>query len=186
MAAKKNELVVFFHEIPGSRKYWRWFFSLGVLLIFLGVLAIGFAKWATEFSVILLGLLLAGAGILQIFSGCSSKKWTGFSLSLLLGLFYIIAGILCIFKPMDSALSISLLIAALLLIGGLFRLISALIYRFDNWGWVIFNGLTSILLGVLILVEWPVSAIWVIGLFVGVDLILIGYYWVRLSLIARK
>ncbi len=186
MTNKKNELVTFFYEIPDMRKYGKWFLGLGIVLIILGMLAIGFAKWATEFSVILLGLLLAIGGIIQIVSSFYGKKWTGFSLSLLLGLFYIIAGGFCIFKPMDSALSISLLIAALLLVGGLFRLISALSYRFDNWGWVVFNGAISILLGLLILAEWPASAIWVIGLFIGIDLILIGGYWVRLSLAVKK
>jgi uncharacterized membrane protein HdeD (DUF308 family) len=186
VASKKNELFIFFNELPDARKYWKWFLAIGVLLIALGILAVGYAKWATEFTVILLGCLLLGAGILQIINGAYAAKWTGFSLSLLLGLLYIIAGALCIFKPLQSASTISLLIAALLLIGGAFRLVSALRFRFDNWGWVVFNGLTAILLGLLILAEWPASGIWVIGLFIGIDLLLIGCYWVVLSLTARK
>jgi uncharacterized membrane protein HdeD (DUF308 family) len=186
MASKKNEVFVYFEEIPNVHKYWGWFFAVGILLIILGALAIGYANWATEFTVILLGLLLAGAGILQIVGGIYARKWTGFSLSLFLGLFYIIAGGVCIFKPMEGALGISLIITALLLIGGLFRLISALRYRFDNWGWVVFNGLTAVLLGLLILAEWPASAIWVIGIFVGIDLLLMGCYWAWMSLSIRK
>jgi uncharacterized membrane protein HdeD (DUF308 family) len=186
MASKKHEVIVYFYKLPDVHKYWGWFFAIGILLIALGVLAIGYANWATEFTVILLGFLLAGAGILQIINGVYALKWTGFSLSLLLGLLYVIAGVLCIFKPVISAESISLLIAALLLIGGSFRLFSALRYRFDNWVWVVFNGFIAILLGILILAEWPASALWVIGLFVGIDLLLMGCYWVRLSLAARK
>lgn len=186
MAGKKNELMVFFYELPNVHKHWGWFLGMGLLLMALGALAIGYANWATEFTVILLGLFLTGAGILQVISGFYALKWTGFSLSLLLGLFYIIAGALCIFKPMVSAASISLLIAALLLIGGIFRLVAALSYRFDNWAWVLFNGLIAIFLGSLILAEWPASGIWVIGLFVGIDLLLVGWYWVRLSIAARK
>lgn len=175
-----------FYDVPNMRHYWGWFLTLGILLIILGTLSIGYAKWATEFTVIFLGFFLTAAGILQLVSGFYAAKWSGFSLSLLLGLFYIIAGILCIFKPLQSSLSISLLIAALLLVGGSFRLISALRYRFDNWKWVVFNGLTSILLGILILAEWPASAIWVIGLFVGIDLLIMGWYWVFLSIAAKK
>jgi uncharacterized membrane protein HdeD (DUF308 family) len=186
MFGKKKDEINFFFEIPDMRKYWRWFLAIGILLIVLGVLAIGFANWATEFTVILLGLLLVGGGILQVVNGCYATRWTGFSLSLFLGLFYIIAGVLCIFKPMQSATGISLLISALLLVGGSFRLVSALRYRFDQWEWVVFNGFAAILLGFLILAEWPASAIWVIGLFVGIDLLLMGCYWVRLSLAARK
>lgn len=186
MASKKNEVTVYFYEIPNVRKYWGWFFLIGILLITLGLLAVGYSNWATEFTVIILGWLLLGAGILQITSGFYSIKWTGFSLALLLGLFYIIAGGLCILKPILGAESISLLIAALLLVGGFFRLVSALRYRFDNWRWVVFNGLIAIFLGILILTEWPTSAMWVIGLFVGIDLLIMGCNWVRLSLIARK
>lgn len=186
MPIKKNDVIVYFTEMPNAHKYWGWFLLIGLLLIALGALAIGYAKWATEFTVIFLGFLLAGAGILQIISGFYTRKWTGFSISLLLGLFYIIAGCVCIFKPIEGALGISLLIAALLLVGGGFRLGSALRFRFDNWGWVVFNGLIAMLLGILILAEWPASAIWVIGLFVGIDLLLMGCYWVWLSLAVRK
>lgn len=186
MTNKKSELIVNFYDIPHVHKYWKWFLVIGILLVTLGILAIAYANWTTEFSVILLGFFLTVAGMLQIVSGLYVKKWTGFSLSLLLGLFYIVAGILCIFKPIQSAFTISLLIAFLLLVGGSFRLISALRYHFDNWGWVVFNGLIAILLGLLILAEWPASAVWVIGLFVGIDLLLTGYNWIRLALIARK
>ena len=186
MHHEKEDLGLFFSQIPNGHHYWGLFLAIGILLIILGGVAIGFAHFATEVSVILLGFLLAGGGLLQISSGFYSKKWSGFSLSLGLGLFYMIAGMLCIFKPMESALSISLLMIALLLVGGLFRIISAIRYRFNHWKWMGFTGLISILLGIFILAEWPVSAIWVIALFVGIDLILMGCYWVRLSLLIKK
>lgn len=174
-----------FRDTPQAKKYRGWFLTIGILLIILGALAIGYAGWATEFTVIFLGFLLAGAGILQITSSYYTKQWTG-SHSLLLALFYIIAGILCIFKPLQSAEGITLLIAALLLIGGSFRLFNALRLRFDYWGLIVFSGLISIGLGILILMEWPSSSFWVIGLFVGVDLILIGWSWVLLAMAAKK
>lgn len=187
MTRKINEILFNFNELPNAKRYRGCFIAIGILMMILGAFAIGFAQWATEFTVILLGFLLAGAGLLQIINGCYATRWAGFSLALLLGLFYVTAGIFCIFKPMQSATGISLLIAALLLVGGMFRLISSLRFHFNNWGWVFFNGLIAIFLGVLILAEWPESAIWVIGLFVGIDLFLMGAYWVRLSLgIAKK
>jgi uncharacterized membrane protein HdeD (DUF308 family) len=183
---KKDELFIKFSKMPNVNKSWGLFFAMGILLIILGVLAIGYAKWATEFTVIFLGVLLTVGGVLQIASGFYAKKWTGFSFSFLLGIFYIVAGLVCTFKPMDSALTIGILIAVLLLVGGLFRMISALRFRFDKWGWMVVNGLISILLGLLILAEWPESAIWVIGLFVGIDLLIMGMYWVKLSWAARQ
>lgn len=186
MPGQDKKEIVYFYKIPNVHKYWGWFLAIGILLIFLGMIAIGYANWATEFTVILLGFLLAGGGVLLIASSLYAKQWIGFSLSMFLGIVYLIGGALCIFKPMAGALSISLLIAALLLVGGAFRLISSLYHRLDNWGWVMFNGLISILLGILILAEWPASAVWVIGLFVGVDLLIMGWYWIWLSLLARK
>ncbi len=181
-----KKIEVDFRSTLQGKKYANWFLTIGILLIILGALAIGYAGWATEFTVVFLGFLLAGAGILQITSSYYTKKWTGFSHSLLLAVFYIIAGILCIFKPLQSAEGITLLIAALLLIGGAFLFFNALHYRFDHWGLIIFSGLISMALGVLILAEWPSSSFWVIGLFVGVDLIFIGSSWILLSIAAKK
>ncbi len=175
-----------FDKIPDAKKYWGGFLAVGVLLIALGALAIGYANWATEVTIIFLGFLLVGGGFVQIVSGFSARKWTGFSISMLLGLLYLIAGGLCILKPEQSALSISFLVGALLLVGGGYRMMSALRFRFDHWGVVLFNGFVAILFGILILADWPESAIWVIGLFVGVDLVLMGGYWVWLSLLLRK
>ena len=87
MVLKKSEVIVFFRDMPKNRKYWGRFFILGLLLIILGFLAIGYAGWATEFTVILLGFLLAAGGILQLISSSFSKQWTGFSYSFLMGLF---------------------------------------------------------------------------------------------------
>ena len=103
-----------------------------------------------------------------------------------MGLFYTFAGFLCIFKPVQSAEGLTLLIAAVLLIGGSFRAVTALSHRFEYWGLAVFSGLISIGLGILILAEWPSSSFWVIGVFVGVDLLLAGWAWVLLSLTARK
>lgn len=186
MASKKIDMNNNFRETSQGQKPSRWFLMMGIFLILLGVLAISYAGWATEFTVIILGFFLTVAGILQITSSYYTQRWTGYSHSLLLAIIYIIAGVLCIFKPLQTAEGITLLIAALLLIGGTFRLIKAYQYRFDYWGLIVFSGLISIALGILILAEWPSSSFWVIGLFVGIDLILIGWTWVMLSLMSKK
>lgn len=186
MTVKKTDIHIYFKDSSNGKKYWGWFVALGALLMILGALAIGYAGWATEFTVIFLGVLLTIAGILQIISSLYTKKWSGYSHSVLLAIFYVIAGILCVFKPVQSAEAITLLIAVLLLIGGSFRLFNALHYRFEYWGFVVLNGVISIALALLILVQWPSSSFWVIGLFVGIDLMLIGGSWVLLSLAAKK
>lgn len=87
MTRKINEILFNFNELPNAKRYRGCFIAIGILMMILGAFAIGFAQWATEFTVILLGFLLAGAGLLQIINGCYATRWAGFSLALLLGLF---------------------------------------------------------------------------------------------------
>lgn len=92
---------------------------------------------------------------------------------------------LCSQPPATAAISVTLWIAAFCLIAGLFKMLAALIIRFYEWGWASFNGAITFLLGILIYANWPLSGLWVVGLFIGVDLILAGWSWVVLALSAR-
>jgi uncharacterized membrane protein HdeD (DUF308 family) len=74
------------------------------------------------------------------------------------------------------------MIAAGLLVGGLFRIILALSERFQGRWWVLVNGIVTLVLGILIWREWPESALWVIGLFVGIDMLFAGWSWVMLAM----
>lgn len=182
----ENKLTSRFGEIEEVRNNWGWFFALGVLLVILGGAVISSSFYATIFSVFILGIFLIGAGIVQIVQAFLARKWSGLFLSLMLGVVYIIVGFFCAARPAVAAISLTLWIAALCFIVGIFRMLSSLILRFDEWGWVFFNGLVTFILGVLIYVEWPFSGLWIIGLFVGIDMILSGWSWILLSLTARK
>jgi uncharacterized membrane protein HdeD (DUF308 family) len=182
----RNQLTNYFKDTEEARKNWLWFLALGVLLVFLGIGVAGSAYYATIFSVFILGFFLFSAGVVQFIQGFMARRWSGLFLSLLLGALYLITGFLCITKPAQAAVSITLWIAALCLIAGLFRMIASLILRFDNWGWVFFNGAVTFILGMLIYSDWPVSGLWVIGTFIGVDLILSGWSWIVMALTARN
>lgn len=173
-----------FQDIEGVRKNWGWFLTLGVLLVALGCGIIGSSFYATIFSIILLGVFLLCAGIVQIVQAFMARKWSGLFLSLLIGIFYIVAGFFCVVRPASAAIGITLWIATFLFVVGMFRMLTSLILRFDHWGWVFFNGLVTFLLGAMIYADWPLSGLWVIGLFVGVDMILSGWSWIILSISA--
>ncbi len=170
------------HEV---RQNWGWFLALGVLLILLGTGVIGSSFYATIFSMILFGVFLVSAGVVQVVQAFLARKWSGVFLSLFLGLLYIVTGFICVLRPATAAISITLWIAAFCIIVGLFRMLTSIIIRFDQWGWVFFNGLVTFLLGIMIYADWPLSGLWVIGLFIGIDLILAGWSWVILSLSSR-
>jgi uncharacterized membrane protein HdeD (DUF308 family) len=182
----KYQITNYFKGTEEARKNWGWFFALGVLLVLLGIGVASTAYYATIFSVFILGFFLLTAGIIQFIQAFLASKWTGFFLSLLLGALYLITGFLCVTKPAAAAVSITFWIAAFLMIAGLFRMVSSLILRFDQWGWIFFNGAIAFLLGLIIYSDWPVSGLWVIGTFIGVDLILSGWTWIVLSLTARN
>lgn len=182
----ENKLTTQFRDIDDVRNNWGWFFALGILLVLLGCAVISSSFYATIFSVFLLGIFLLAAGIVQIIQALLARKWSGLFLSLMLGLLYIIVGVFCTARPAIAAVSITLWIAAFCFVAGLFRMLSSLILRFDGWGWVFFNGLITFILGAMIYAEWPLSGLWIIGLFVGIDMILSGWSWILLSLTAKK
>lgn len=181
-----NRLTNRFAEINEVQNNWGWFLSLGVLLMALGFAIIASSYYGTIFSVILLGSFLLVGGVIQVAQAFLARKWSGLFLSLLIGLLYIAAGFICITRPSTAAMGLTLWISAFLFIMGIFKMTTSLILRFEKWGWVFFNGVVTFILGAIIYADWPVSGLWVIGLFVGVDMILSGWSWVLLSLGARS
>ena len=123
---------------------------------------------------------------MQITQAFLARQWSGLLLSLLLGVLYLVTGFICAARPESAPISISLWIAAFLLVAGLFRMLASLIIRFDEWKWVFFNGLITFILGISIYVGWPITGIWILGLFVGIDMILSGWSWLVLSLRAGE
>jgi uncharacterized membrane protein HdeD (DUF308 family) len=175
----------FTRELTHVSQNWGWFLALGVILILLGIAVVGSTFVATIFSIILLGLFLIAGGVVQVIQAFLANKWSGLFLSLLLGILYIVVGVLCVARPTITALNLTLLIAAFCFVAGLFRMLSSVLIRFEKWGWVFFNGFVTFLLGLIIYSDWPVSGLWVIGLFIGIDMILSGWSWVLLSIGAR-
>lgn len=173
-------------EVHDLKASWGWFLALGVLLILAGTAAIGYSMLTTIFAVVVLGtfaLIAAGA---EIASAVWSRRWEGTMVHLLTGVLYAVAGFLLITRPAQMAAALTLVMAVVFLVSGAFRIALALTLRFHNWGWEALSGLVSVLLGILIWQEWPYSSTWVIGLFVGIDLLMVGWTWVILALGLKK
>jgi uncharacterized membrane protein HdeD (DUF308 family) len=168
------------------RRSWGWFLALGIALIVLGTIALGSSLLMTIASVFFFGWLLIIGGVMEAIHAFWRKRWAGFFLDLLTGILYVIAGWMMVTNPQESALLLTLIIAMFLVFEGVFRIVAALAARYPHWGWVLFNGVISLLLGILIWRQWPYSGLWVIGLFVGIEMLLNGWSLVMLSLTARK
>jgi uncharacterized membrane protein HdeD (DUF308 family) len=159
---------------------------LGGLLIFGGVLAISYPHATTLLTTTFFGVVLIVAGVVEAAGAFWARAWGGFFLHLLIGLLSLFIGVIFVDKPLISAIEYTLLLAVFFVAGGLVRAISALTTRFSGWGWAVLNGAVTVLLGVLIWRGWPDSGLWVIGMFVGIDLLFSGWSWVMLGLALRS
>jgi len=167
-------------------KCWPWFLGLGIFLIAVGAAATSWATLTTLTTVIVFGWLLLAGGVVQIVNAFLARTWRGFFQHLLAGILHVVLGGLMLDRPVETEKVLTLMVAVAFLIGGLFRIAVALVERFTGWAWVLLNGFVTLALGVAIWRQWPEASYWVIGLFVGIDLIFNGWSWVMLGLIVKS
>ncbi len=169
------------HELQHVRNQWWAFLLLGLALVVVGAFCIAEPLVPTLASVVVLGFLLLAAGIIQVVSSFWAGKWSGMLLHMLIGVLYAVVGYMIIDAPGLSMLLLTKFIAIFLIVTGVFRIAAALFVRFQDWGWVLLNGGITLLLGIIINRQLPEAALWVIGLFVGIELIFNGWAWVMLA-----
>lgn len=175
-------------ELGALRRHQPLFLVAGLLLTALGALAIGWSCLTslTLVTVWIFGLFLLGGGAAEILSAFWAGRWRGRLLHLLVGAMYLVVGTLFITEPKDSAIRLTLLIAIFLIIGGVFRILHALTEGGPARASILLSGVVSLLLGVSIYRQWPVSGLWVIGLFIGIELLFSGLTWVSLAMAIRR
>src|SRR5689334_353197 len=171
------------HELENLRKYWIGFLALGIAMVVFGTAAISWACIATitVAATWLFGFLLLAGGIGEIINAFHAGRWSGTLVHLLIGLLYSVVGFMIIEQPEDSAIQLTLIISFFLIISGIFRIVFALSERFTGWPWVLLNGGVTFLLGLMIYKQWPASGLWVIGLFVGIEMLFNGWAWIMLA-----
>jgi uncharacterized membrane protein HdeD (DUF308 family) len=174
-----------YEECLAMRKWWVWILVLGLLLMVVGVAALSWDFIATVTTVLVFGGLLLAAGVFQIVSAFLARSWGGFFLHLLAALLHFIVGGIMIHKPLQAAAALTLMLAVVFLVEGAIRIVFVLVQRFSGWGWELFNGIVTFLLGLFIWQQWPEASYRIIGIFVGIDLLLNGWSWVMLGLAVR-
>ena len=167
------------------KRSWGWFLALGIVLVLLGLMALSWSVLTTLVSVAIFGWFLLIGGVLSVVHAFVQRRWGGFFLELFAGILYAVVGVMVVGNPAESAVGLTLLIAMFLMIGGIFRIITALSVRFHHWVWVLVNGMISLLLGLMIWRQWPLSGLWVIGLFIGIDMIFYGWSLIMLAMAVR-
>jgi len=164
-----------------------WFLTLGIVLLLVGGAAIVFPLFFTVAAKIFLGWLFLIGGVVLVLHAFSTRAWAGFFWSLLIGLLYVVAGGWLAFFPFTGIITLTILLAALFLAEGVLEVILAFRVRpHEGWGWLLLSGLVAIAVGALIAAGLPGSAVWAIGLLVGVNLISTGASFVVLALAGRR
>lgn len=160
---------------------------LGILMIIAGIIAM-FAPWEAGLVItIVVGWSAIFNGIAQIIFGVRTHGGWHILLEVLLGIIYIIAGIYLLMHPIGGLLALTLILASFLLVYGVFALVLAFqIKPRGGWGWVLFDGIITILLGILIWVHWPFNADWVVGTLFGISIFMSGVTRLMMSLALRK
>lgn len=176
------------HELEDLGKHWWWFLVLGVLLTIGGVAAIAYPFITSSGVVILLGAVLIVAGIVTVIGAFWAGKWSAFFLQVLVGILYVMAGMAIRDAPVESAVLLTMFMAAFFIVAGAFRIVVSLVVRFPQWGWALLNGIVTLLAGIIIYDvcdKFPTIAISLIGLLVGLELLFNGWTWIMLAVSLR-
>jgi uncharacterized membrane protein HdeD (DUF308 family) len=169
------------------RAKWGWIVALGVIYLLTGFIALGSVVMATVASVLVVGVMMIIAGVAEVFSAFQIKSWGRFLLWALLGVLYIVAGFVTFENPLLAAALLTLILGASLVASGIMRIILAFSMKRETpWIWVLLSSVITLLLGLLILAHWPVSSLYILGLFLGIDLIMAGTAWIGLGFGLRR
>ena len=167
-------------------KNWGWLMAFGVLSILLGTVGLGMTFMLTELSLVFFGALLAVGGVFQILEAIKCRGWKSILWHVLIALLYIGAGIVTMLHPALVGISLTLVIAYILIAVGLLRAFMAFQMKAAaGWYWPLISGLVSVILGGMILAQWPQSGLWIIGLFIAIELLFNGWSYLFIALAAR-
>ena len=168
-------------HIGELRSKWGWFVALGIVMLIVGVIALGNLLAATVASVYLVGFMMLIAGGFEIAHAFGVKSWGGFFWWLLGGLLYAIGGIIAFTNPLLASAVLTLLLAASLVASGVVRAwIGYKHWSAKGSGWIITAAIITALCGLVIAIGWPTNSLWVLGMFLAIDMIFQG--WTAIAL----
>lgn len=156
----------------GSRVGTTW----GIVVIILGILAMVMPFIAGVAVMTMIGIILIATGVAQFFYTFKSKSFGEGALRFIFSLLVVFAGLALVLQPGAGLATITLFLAMWFFVDGIWSLISGFRWRpLEGWGWMVFSGIVSVILGVMIYRQYPVSAAWLVGVLVGIRLIFAGW-----------
>lgn len=173
--------------ISHLRSNWGWFVALGILMIAAGVIATLNLFLATVVSVFYVGTLMLISGGFQIVQAFRVSGWGRFAWWLFSGLLYALAGVFTFMNPVLASSVLTLLLAAALIAAGVIRIWIGFEHRSEaNWGWIVAAGVVTALAGVVIAIGWPVNSLFILGIFLAIDLLFQGFTVLMLGFALKR
>ncbi|MEO4001687.1 HdeD family acid-resistance protein [Mesorhizobium sp. CAU 1732] len=164
-----------------------WFVVLGVVVLGAGLFASANLLTATFASVLMVGAMMIVGGIGEIVHAFGVRTWGGFALWLLTGILYAAAGVLTFYNPMFATAILTLMIAVSLIAAGAVRIFAGLTQRGSSgWGWIVAGGVVTLVVGLVIMLRWPINSLWVLGIFLAVDLMMQGLSYITYGIGFRR
>lgn len=174
-------------DLDDMRNRWGWFVALGVVMIVAGVIALSSLLLATVASVLVVGSMMIVSGVFEVIHGIQMKRWGRFFLWIAIGILYVAAGLFAVLNPLFASAVLTLLLGGFLVFAGLVRVFLGMNMRANTpWVWVVASGVITLLLGAIIVLRWPVSSLYTLGIFLGIDLIFAGISWLSAGLLFRR
>jgi uncharacterized membrane protein HdeD (DUF308 family) len=169
------------------RANWGWLMFMGIALAILGCIGLYMTGMVTLVSMLYIGIMLLAGGVLMLIDAFKAEGWKAKIWAILLSIIYVISGAVMIINPTASAVWFTLFIAAFLLVSGITRIIIGIQVRkeVNSWGWTVFGGIVSIILAVMIFNQWPISGLWVVGMFVAIEMLLQGTSMISIAMAAK-
>ena len=168
-------------KVPGA------LIGLGILFILLGMVGLAGQFVFSLVSVNVLGIFLFAGGVLQAIHAFQSSGWKSVGVQIIFAILYIAAAIYVWAFPIPALEAITLWLAAIFFVTGFLRLISAFQHRhFGEWFWLALSAAISILMGVMIMNNFPASSLWLPGLLIAIELLLQGWSLLFIGLAARS
>jgi len=164
-----------------------WIVALGVVYVIAGLIALSSVVFATKVTVFVVGIMMLIAGIAEVINSFQFKSWGKFLLWLLLGALYIVAGFFTFENPLLAAAVLTFVLGIALVVSGVMRIILGFGMRGAmSWPSVVLSGVVTLLLGLIILAHWPTSSLFVLGVLLGVDLLIVGIGWIFVGFGLRR
>ena len=152
-----------------------YFLALGIVMLVLGLIAIVVPQLISLATTLFIGAVLLIRGLAQVVHAFWLSEWGGFFLDLLAGFFSLVVGGLLLVYPIEGVLALTLLLGTFFLVYGTFEIAMAFaLGSLSSWVWMLISGIVSIIVALFILANYPSTAVWAIGLLVGIELFATG------------